>query len=266
MKEEIRRRLTIHDEKYLDLYIEICSCDDESGYTEAHHILPRSIWPEKADFNKCSENMVKLSYINHVLAHYYFSKATGMLWNAVIIMIYPSGFRDANLSNLCEDDIISLAHIRQEMKENYRFIDTLSEDQLADWKRKVSKGVKNMWDTMSVDEKKRRALKSATTLKSRGFKRTLESREKQSISMIKSLKERSPEKTKMALENKKLSHRKGEHWKYYSEAFTLWNKHNRPTSYIFKNIARDNGLPWTRYGYDTMVKQFKEDLKNGGND
>jgi hypothetical protein len=60
-------------EKYLKLLLEYKIYINESDiYTEKHHILPRSIFPE---YEKESWNIVELSYEDHVDAHLYLFKA-----------------------------------------------------------------------------------------------------------------------------------------------------------------------------------------------
>lgn len=60
-------RYDILDQSAFDEYLELVSKPDDVEYTEKHHICPRSMYPE---YNKCDWNIVKLSYYNHVRAHY----------------------------------------------------------------------------------------------------------------------------------------------------------------------------------------------------
>lgn len=55
----------------LDRYVDFCltkqvGCDDSGVYTEKHHILPKSLYP---DLKRVSWNIVCLAYIDHVSAH-----------------------------------------------------------------------------------------------------------------------------------------------------------------------------------------------------
>lgn len=38
-------------------------------YTEKHHILPKSIWPEYKNLNRCKWNLIKLTRYQHLVAH-----------------------------------------------------------------------------------------------------------------------------------------------------------------------------------------------------
>lgn len=66
------------DNNYLDSYLELISKKyPKKNYMEKHHILPRSyfkITKQKIDNSK--ENIIYLSYYNHILAHYYLSLCT----------------------------------------------------------------------------------------------------------------------------------------------------------------------------------------------
>ena len=65
------------DNQFLDAYLSLVSNNDETVYTEAHHILPRSYF--KLVNLKCDNsesNLVKLSYVNHCKAHYLLANCT----------------------------------------------------------------------------------------------------------------------------------------------------------------------------------------------
>lgn len=66
------------DNEYLDKYIEIVNKDEStSKYTERHHIVPKSYFKlKKEKIDNSSTNIVKLTYFNHILAHYYLSLCT----------------------------------------------------------------------------------------------------------------------------------------------------------------------------------------------
>lgn len=49
-----------------DDYIKIIDTKPESSYTEKHHILPKSLFPE---FENDVENLVELDFIDHLKAH-----------------------------------------------------------------------------------------------------------------------------------------------------------------------------------------------------
>jgi hypothetical protein len=66
-------------------FIEYCR-NSESENNEVHHILPRAIFPE---YEKTKNNLVSLSYREHIIAHYMLAKAVGgTMWFPVILMSY----------------------------------------------------------------------------------------------------------------------------------------------------------------------------------
>jgi hypothetical protein len=52
--------------KYTKWYLSLVSSDSDDAYTEKHHILPRSLFPE---YKNCKWNIVKLSARKHFMAH-----------------------------------------------------------------------------------------------------------------------------------------------------------------------------------------------------
>lgn len=85
------------DNNQLDKYLELVVKNDASAYTERHHILPKSYFKlvgQKID--NSADNIIKLSYFNHILAHYYLSFCTsGRLKQANIcafIMLIDIGY------------------------------------------------------------------------------------------------------------------------------------------------------------------------------
>ena len=56
-------------EKYLNL---VLNYNTDSSYTESHHILPKSLFPQ---FKKDKWNLVRLSAKDHFFAHYYLHKS-----------------------------------------------------------------------------------------------------------------------------------------------------------------------------------------------
>ena len=67
---KIKKKLEKYEIKCIDSfnkYLKLVSKnDEESVYTEKHHICPKSMFPE---YEKCKWNIVKLSYENHIKAH-----------------------------------------------------------------------------------------------------------------------------------------------------------------------------------------------------
>lgn len=87
----LESKLKIVDYNYLSLYIALVTKgDDIDEYTEKHHILPQRIFPQYRSLIKNPWNVIRLSYHNHILAHYYFSKATNTLWNAIHRLVHDN--------------------------------------------------------------------------------------------------------------------------------------------------------------------------------
>jgi len=68
-------------------FLDFCkNTEKENEYTEIHHILPQSMFNE---YIKDKNNLIKLSYREHILAHYILAKAVGgTMWYAVQLMGY----------------------------------------------------------------------------------------------------------------------------------------------------------------------------------
>lgn len=110
--------MKITDHNALKEYLIICfTKQTDVGYTERHHILPKSIFPEYKDFKTNNWNCSRLSYIDHCRAHYWIWKATNdyKMWNAVNAMCNTTG---GDGRSLTEEDVIISASIWQEAKEN----------------------------------------------------------------------------------------------------------------------------------------------------
>lgn len=64
--EALKHHTPFLNNKYSKWYFSITSQNSVESYTESHHILPKSLFPE---YKKCSWNIVKLSARQHFLAH-----------------------------------------------------------------------------------------------------------------------------------------------------------------------------------------------------
>lgn len=79
---------------YLNRYVNfIFACIEknkdlpEDHYTEKHHILPRSLWPEYKDFKEHEWNRAVLTVRQHLIAHLMLGKSCGgLMWSAFIMM------------------------------------------------------------------------------------------------------------------------------------------------------------------------------------
>lgn len=88
--------LDVKDEQVLGEYISFIEnyISPESGYTEGHHIFPRSLFPEYKD---STWNIIQLKAEDHFKVHYLLAKALGgRMWYALSMMCYTDkdGERD----------------------------------------------------------------------------------------------------------------------------------------------------------------------------
>lgn len=125
LKEKLLNTKVFIDNAQLDSYISIITKQTTgSKYTEKHHIIPRVYFKiNKQKIDNSSDNIVRLSYLDHILAHYYLSFCTiGKLKQANIsafIMLVETG-----LSILTENEIQAIEHIKEyaAIKEQVKLI------------------------------------------------------------------------------------------------------------------------------------------------
>lgn len=125
LKEKLLNTKVFIDNAQLDSYISIITKQTTSSkYTEKHHIIPRVYFKiNKQKIDNSSDNIVRLSYLDHILAHYYLSFCTiGKLKQANIsafIMLVETG-----LSILTENEIQAIEHIKEyaAIKEQVKLI------------------------------------------------------------------------------------------------------------------------------------------------
>lgn len=186
------------------------------------------MWPEYASFSDNPWNLVRLNYINHVLAHYYFSKATNRLWRAVRLMligINPS--RQIAVKRLTDDEIKCLASVGSE-----------------------TRGLLKIGKPMS-DSHKSKIQKSLT-----GYKQSPEHSMKAGLTKL---------GKPLSTDHRKqlsVSHRKGPHWPKYDELYDLWLNSGQFKSSKFKSIAISNGYP--DVDYKGMVNIFMKQISQTG--
>lgn len=127
---ELTRKINIVDSNFLQLYINIINMSSmivdypNNVYTENHHILPKSVFPEYKD---CSWNIIKLTAYNHLMAHYYLHKAFN---NAKFTHAFAQMKRV--ISNFEGKDLEDIAKLYEE--ERVRIRDAISESQTLYWK------------------------------------------------------------------------------------------------------------------------------------
>lgn len=75
IKDQFISKHTINNYEYLEKYIKLLldyKIEECGEYTEMHHILPRSVFPE---FEKEDWNIIELKYMDHINAHLYLFKS-----------------------------------------------------------------------------------------------------------------------------------------------------------------------------------------------
>lgn len=85
-------------QKYFN-FIKKYAIDEVEGYTETHHILPKSLFPE---YDKEGWNLVQLTARQHFIAHVLLAKAFGgRMWHAVNMMTHcdENGKRNYRVSS-----------------------------------------------------------------------------------------------------------------------------------------------------------------------
>lgn len=100
----------VKDNEFLDKYINIVSADDAGDNTYKHHIIPKSYYKNNnLDIDNTRNNIVKLSYVNHVLAHYYLSLcACDSVFKRCNIAATMNMVNEDKFSNITEEFIKSL--------------------------------------------------------------------------------------------------------------------------------------------------------------
>ncbi|ODA49489.1 hypothetical protein BC476_05985 [Vibrio parahaemolyticus] len=235
---EIRNLLIEHYgyNEYLEKYLEIVSSDDDVEYTEAHHILPKSIWPEFKDLKANEWNKVRLSAYNHFMAHYYFSMATNSCWLAVHYMANIS--KKCSFKNCTSEELHEIACVYESCKSNIKFSES--------HKAAMSAALKI---AMNKPETKSKLSASAKIALNRP-----ETKSKLSVA----LKGRKfSDEHKSTLREAK---RKGAHWQQYDELFQLWIENNQPKYVRFRTIAIKNNFPDANY--NKMISQFNRDIES----
>ncbi|EOD5326739.1 NUMOD3 domain-containing DNA-binding protein [Vibrio parahaemolyticus] len=234
---EIRNLLIEHYgcNEYLEKYLEIVSSDDDVEYTEAHHILPKSIWPQFKDFKEHPYNCVHLSAYHHFMAHYYFSMATNACWHAVRMMANTR--QETGFKNCSGAEIHEIASLYESCRGNIK----LSEEHKAKigaWQKGKLKSESHK-SKMSASHKGKKLsdeTKAKIGASHKGQKRSEETKSKMSAAL-----------------------RKGEHWQKYDELFQLWINNNTPKYGRFRTIAVANNYPDA--DYRAMISQFNRDIE-----
>lgn len=116
LKEILQKYEWIVDNEFLNLYIQLCENNEHckfcrenkdgiNGY-ELHHIIPRMIIKDDSE-----NNVVKLKYADHVLAHYYLSQCVDK--NS----IYYHGILSAFTIMIGNENDISLNELKNKLSE-----------------------------------------------------------------------------------------------------------------------------------------------------
>lgn len=79
-----------HNSHYVDRYfkfINACTSQQNLGYVEQHHILPKSMFPQFSDLSDHTFNSARLTGRQHFIAHWMLAKAYGgKMWSAFWMM------------------------------------------------------------------------------------------------------------------------------------------------------------------------------------
>lgn len=204
--------LDIVNHDAMQKYITLCSnisADDE--YTEKHHILPKSLFPEYQNLKNHSWNCAKLSYKNHIMAHYYFAVAinTRSAWAPLMLMIGKT----IGHKHLSEADIIDLADYQSVAKAQMRT--TPVSQETRDKLRSHNLGKKHTLQT----REKMRASKT-------GVKLSLTHR----AALVKAQKERGhPHAGKYPWQSAKAKKRGSDKlWIHANDVYRIWLANNKP--------------------------------------
>ncbi len=259
--------LSEEDAKSYINFISVNSTVKTPGKTEAHHVLPKSIFPE---YLKSTWNLVNLSHFNHFKAHFLLAKGkNGKMLNALNRMM--SGKTYKNLS-LAEVDLIAAEYsfIKQDVS------DTIS--------KRLQQYYSNPQNRNAARE---RALKYFSVAKNRkdNKERLNNFKTKQKISMASrewfnneenKIKHQravraalSKPEYKIAISNSVAaswknpeirkahiaSRRKGYHWDNKDKLYELWISYNRPKHVMFRKMLVKNGYP-IEASLQALVKEF----------
>ena len=144
LKEKLISTNCVHDDEYLNLYVDLMY--DNLGNkrikfeTEKHHIIPKSYFKQigvtDRDVIDSCDNLVNLSYKNHILAHYYLYKcASDDVFKSnnlisVVNMTHEKAYKyelDGILSKLGSyDELRSAWLLRQSMNQKGKKIPKIS--------------------------------------------------------------------------------------------------------------------------------------------
>lgn len=230
----------------LDKYLTICYDTNQSNeYTELHHILPKSIWPEYLDFSQFKWNCANLSGYNHFIAHYWIAKATNNsnLWWAIHCM---SNMKH-RLKDCTIDDLNTIALLYEDAKGNFSHSE------------KTRNKIRNSLLGSELSEERKEKISNALI----GKEVSIETRDKMRLSKYGTI---LSDKTKHKIGAISSSiQRKGEIWNppLYDVLWNAWNTASHPKYVKFATYLRNNGI------YDTkpssllkLVKHFNSVLLN----
>lgn len=266
------------DIESLNKYISICSENDESDYTELHHILPKSIFPIYKDLGLYPDNGIRLSYTNHCLAHYWLAKAINdkRAWFAVGYMLNSKQYE-----NITETDVIALSVIDKSSVQKgsnngfYGKSHTSETKELISSKKRGKPGHKHTPDSirkMSESQKGEKSWRYGTTHSEEhkqylseintgeqngfyGKKHTPETRSKMGANKGKIMKD---DQKSLIAESCKRSHRTDPIWEHDSIMllWDSWNTNCMPKLNRFHTILKHNGIIVDVNKLASVVKHF----------
>lgn len=107
-----------HAERYIKFIRACVDRNTELQYYEAHHILPKSVWPEYQSFRASPWNKAKLTGRQHYIAHWMLARALGGgMWTAFNAMCNIRTYRNGVSSKTRTFKVTSTAY--EELRKNH---------------------------------------------------------------------------------------------------------------------------------------------------
>lgn len=116
---KFKEKITVIDEDILNNYINFCLDNNNFDIIEGenHHILPRSIFPEYENSLEFPKNITRLSYSNHLIAHYMLSLSINSFEMLHAFNMMNNFYNKNNIRNLEQYEYLK-QKFRSELKES----------------------------------------------------------------------------------------------------------------------------------------------------
>lgn len=223
--------LKIKDNSALSEYLRICFNPTEvDGYSELHHILPKSKYPEYSDLKEHPWNGVRLSYVDHCRAHYWIWKATGDygMWCSVKALCHMWNDEHRRLRTITEAEVIAVAEIAQAIKGTQKVsLDTRKKLSEAGKGRVVTEETRRKISEAQIGKKISEECKAKLSAANLGKKASPEARLAQSIAQTGKKKAGWSDASK---HNIKMQRRCGRVWQMplYGQLYNIWVDNGMP--------------------------------------